>query len=158
MIYNQNIQKSGEKGKYVEHKNFLRTIREFPAYNLFASGEASNIVELIWNDFKLTSSNSELVNEFNHIKHLFRINGHSPIVLLDATAQLELTHHLDDALSKEIAYRHSANATNITNIRDVFLRKMGFLPYESLYDFEFIAEMCRVWGVKIPVNDGTGQH
>jgi hypothetical protein len=36
--------------------------------------------------------------------------GYYDLILLGVTAQLALTHHLDDERSKEIAYRHNKSA------------------------------------------------
>jgi hypothetical protein len=103
--YRQGLQERGEQGKYVEHRHFLQAIRHIPAFDKFF--EHGNIIVLTWQEVKSTNLPGKSVNDINYFQRLFASTGYQPITLLDASAQLELTHHLDDELSKEIAYRHS---------------------------------------------------
>jgi hypothetical protein len=53
-------------------------------------------VQLTWSEFKSTKADSALVSDFNKLQRIFALTGYQPVLLLDATAQLELAHHLDD--------------------------------------------------------------
>jgi hypothetical protein len=101
--YRHGLEERGEHGKHRQLKNFVRVIRMMPVYNKLI--ESQDIVVLEWEAVK--SIKSEAIPNLVQLKHLFQASGYQPIMLLNATAQLELTHHLDDELSKEIAYRHS---------------------------------------------------
>lgn len=154
--YIQNTRERGEKPKHVRHDSFKRVVRLIPSYELYV--EQHDILRYEWNAVKRDKSEG---TQFlcTLLRPLFSAAGWSDLLLLNKTAQLELTHHLDDELNQEIAYRHSAQTTaQVINAKDLFLRKLGFLPYKSTYDFDLFYELCRVWGVKLPKDDGSGQH
>jgi hypothetical protein len=79
-------------GKYQRHPNFLQAIRAIPAYEIYLSKK--DIVELVWAKGK---SGNDLVIS------LFKSVSYNPLTLLNATAQLALSHHLDDELNKQIS-------------------------------------------------------
>lgn len=151
--YISNATERGEEPKYQRHHDFTRVIRTIPSYILFI--EQKDIIEYKWNALK-SSNNEATQNLLYSIAPLFRQSGYRDLLLLNATAQLELTHHLDDLLNQEIAYRHSRSATE--PLIDIFLRQHGLTKYKSLYDIAIMKEFCRVWGVKAPKEDGSGQH
>jgi len=93
----------GHEGKYRRHDNFRAKIRSMELYGRLITGK--HILVLTWDEVK--NGPTEILSR---LRTLFKSTGYYDLILLDATAQLELTHHLDDELSKEIAYRHS-NAT-----------------------------------------------
>jgi hypothetical protein len=111
----------------------MELVRGTPSLPIFI--EKGAVVILIWEDVK-SSANTYSPELLGKYKALFAKCGWHPITLINATFQLELAHHLDDEISKQLGYAHSASVAEISDIRDVFLRKMGFLPYKSLYDFE----------------------
>jgi hypothetical protein len=84
--------KSQYGGKYKRHDSFMRTMRSIPAYALYV--EQGAIVELAWTALKLKEPQM-----CGYFQPLFRAVGYKPLTLLNATAQVALTHHLDDALS-----------------------------------------------------------
>jgi hypothetical protein len=102
--YIQQKAEEGEPGKLQRHDNFRRKIHNIESYARLLAG--AHIVELPWEAVKTGPTHI-----LSRLKPLFESTGYYPLLLLDATAQIELTHHLDDELSKEIAYRHSHNAT-----------------------------------------------
>src|SRR5713101_4991946 len=79
-------------GKYQRHDHFLRVLRTAPLYEDYL--RLGNIVELTWNDGKATKD--VLPPNRGQWQTLFQATGFHPLVLLNATAQSELAHHLDD--------------------------------------------------------------
>jgi hypothetical protein len=79
--------------KYVELKNFNKLIRAMETYNLYV--EKENIIELSWSKIKKLG-----VPDLNP---LFESNSYNPVTLIDSVAQLALSHHLDDEISKTIS-------------------------------------------------------
>jgi hypothetical protein len=90
----------GVAGKYQNHSDFRRMLRNIPLYNDLLKHH--HVCEVPWEVVK-----SGPTQDLLRLKPLFARTGYYDLILLDATAQLELTHHLNDELSKEIAYRHS---------------------------------------------------
>jgi hypothetical protein len=151
--YLRNGAEQGITTKYHRHHDYLRIIRSIPNYSILV--ENADVV--IADKKQLRTSNDALKQTLlSLLEPLFRANDHKRLILLNATAQLELTHHLDDLLNQEIAYRHSHQTAE--SLVDGFLRRHGFTKYESLYDMQIVREFCRVWGVKEPKDDGSGQH
>lgn len=87
---------AGMQGKYRRHTHFVRLLRSIEAYRLYS--EQGDIVELTWTRIK-AEGNPLLVS----LQPLFQAAGYNPLVLLNATAQVALSHHLDDALSKQMS-------------------------------------------------------
>ena len=143
--YVRNATERGEKIKYERHTHFCRVIRDIPNFNILI--DQKDIIDLTWNDFKASNS---VVNQI--LVCCFKKTSYRPLLLLNPIAQMELTHHLDDELHQETAYRHSQQGATI-NLAEVFLRQHGFLTYKTLYELPLIQEICRVWGVKIPTGD-----
>jgi hypothetical protein len=88
-----------EQGRKVTHKrhdNFLRVVRAMPIYHLLI--EQGDIVVLEWDPAPQTRT--------QNLSSCLRRLQYNPLILLNATAQLELTHHLDDEPSKTLAYVH----------------------------------------------------
>jgi hypothetical protein len=93
-FHRQYLTHMAEQGRKVTHKrfdNFQRKLRGMPIYHLLV--EHSDIIELCWDEGRTSN-----------LRSLFRALQYNPITLLNATAQLELTHHLDDEPSKTLAY------------------------------------------------------
>lgn len=103
--YRQNLAEAGQEGKYREHRHFLQAIRLIPAYDTFAANH--HIVLVTWQEVKTTNLPDKSVSAFNELQKLFALTGYQPLTLLDHSAQIELMHHLEDEVSKEMAYRHS---------------------------------------------------
>lgn len=147
--YLRNTVAIGDVPKYRRHDNYVRVIFSMPNFNILIDQKDILVPEKgilnACNDSR-SQNLSELLQPF------FAANQGQRLVFLNATAQLELAHHLDDLLNQETAYRHSRQGAAI-NLAEAFLRKRGFLTYRSLYEFELFKEFCRVWGVKIPSND-----
>ncbi len=74
--------------KYTELKTFNRLVRSLETYGDYV--ERGDIVELVYGE---EISGTDLVP-------LMKSNSYQPIMLISATAQIALTHHLDDAISK----------------------------------------------------------
>lgn len=100
-FHRQYQESAGLKGKYQRHHNFLKLLRSIEAYKLYI--EQDDIVELTWGEMKEANPNRI------QWQPLFHGTGYQPLTLLNATAQLALHQHLDDELSKQIAYTTNAN-------------------------------------------------
>jgi hypothetical protein len=98
--YIRNATERKEQIKYTRHDSFSRVIRDIPNYDILL--DQKDIIYLSWKECK---ANNDAVTRI--LRYCFEAGGHRPLLLLTATAQLELAHHLDDELNREIAYRHS---------------------------------------------------
>lgn len=96
---------SDADGKYKQTGTFLRLIRSIEAYPLYV--ENSDIVELTWDQVKNDSSNAEIAS-------LIKTNSYKPVMLINATAQVALTHHLDDAVSKQASVNANRQVAQLT--------------------------------------------
>lgn len=109
---------SDADGKYKQVAHFLRLIRSIEAYPLYV--ESGDIAELTWEKVKadLTDPNSGSVSVFSDpdtgsLKALFHASRYQPIMLINKAAQVALTHHLDDEVSKQVSVavnRHAARS------------------------------------------------
>lgn len=89
---------SDADGKYRHAKNFLRLIRSIETYPQYlASGD---IVELERADAEIALASGEAGSK---LELAFKANFGNPIMLINATAQVALTHHLDDEVSKQVS-------------------------------------------------------
>jgi len=93
---------SGDQGKYEQLKDFNRLIRSIEAYPRYV--ERGDIVEL---------QRSEASADF---APAFKATFGKPIMLINATAQVALTHHLDDEISKQVSV--SVNAKSAQQISE----------------------------------------
>lgn len=84
--------KNNDGSKYRQLKDFNRLIRSIEAYQNYVDNK--DIVELTWQEVKGTSA------EFAPV---FESTGYKPLMLINATMQLALSHHLDDEISKTIS-------------------------------------------------------
>jgi len=98
---------SNDGGKYAQLNNFNKLIRGIETYTNYV--ELSDIVELEWSHVK-DSGNSKMES----LKSLFKHNSYNPIMLINATAQVALTHHLDDEISKSISVSVNSNTATAT--------------------------------------------
>lgn len=104
-FHQQYLTNSHAGGKYQRHTHFLRLLRSIEAYQDYL--ERGDIVELTWQGV-LTEGNQNRVS----FQPLFQAAGWNPVTLLNATAQIAMSHHLDDELSKQMSV-----ATNVTVAR-----------------------------------------
>lgn len=102
-FYQQYRANSEQTGKYQRHRDFLRLIRSIENYPLHI--EQGYIVELEWDRIK-----SGPAQDLRRWKPLFQATGYYPLLLISATFQLELAHHLDDAISKKMAVTANVSA------------------------------------------------
>lgn len=104
--FHQNyLANSQASGKYRRHGDFLRVMRHIEAYALYVG--QNDIREITWKD--ITANEDVGTPEWLSFKPLFQASGWNPITLLNATAQVALSHHLDDELSKQMSV--AANTT-----------------------------------------------
>lgn len=104
--YLANNAQANDAPAYERHAHFRQMIESIPSLDRLIAN--ADIVVLRWiPKGQITNSNSRLANKLNELRDIFAEVGHRTILLLNATAQVEMTHHLDDELSKEIAHRHS---------------------------------------------------
>lgn len=99
--YLRNATERGEKPRYRRHENFNRKVHTMP--NKSKHIEQKDLLVLHWKDVK---ANKDVLTPI--LSQCFLATEHKPITFLTPTAQLELSHHLDDELNQEIAYRHSS--------------------------------------------------
>lgn len=118
-FHRQYVDDSPHGGKYQRFDHFMHAVRNIPAYALFQ--EAKAIVELRWPAFK--QEQTAFVGSF---KPLFQATGWNPITLLNATAQAELFHHLDNELSQQMAL---ASSTMVA--RQMTRKPHNLLPMEQ---------------------------
>lgn len=94
----QDYLKDGDpkKAKFKNHRDYRRKIRDIESYSIYV--DHKNIVTFSWEQVKTGPA-----QELRRLTPLFRRIGHANLILLDATAQLALTHHLDNELSKQMS-------------------------------------------------------
>lgn len=85
--------------KYQQYSNFLRMLRSLPLYDDYIA--LGHIEELCYDKNSREQLNPKWIQ-------LYKATGYKPIILLNSTAQAELSHHLEDEVSKQLA--HAANA------------------------------------------------
>ena len=106
-FHREYVKQHPQGGKYRQHKNFLQLLRAIEAYQLYI--DHGDIVELSWPFSRrephqhTTGLESQSVLEIKRLEPLFAKNGYHPLTLLNATAQLALSHHLDDEISQQIS-------------------------------------------------------
>lgn len=92
--------KSNAGDKYSSLSSFNKLLRSIETYDKYVDN--GDIVELVWSDAKkLADSNLDSV---------FKSTTYKPLLLINATAQLALSHHLDDEISKTISVAVNAQA------------------------------------------------
>lgn len=92
-------------GKYGQLKHFNRMIRSIEAYENYI--QRNDIIEITWNEAKKITS-----PDFGPV---FESVSYNPLMLINATAQVALTHHLDDAISKEMSVTTNEQVANQSN-------------------------------------------
>jgi hypothetical protein len=102
----QYLANSQHGGKFKQHKNFLQALRNIEAYQLYV--EQGNIVELRYSQENslaenFSQSNSQGDSRAEKWSPLFKSIAYNPLTLMDATAQIALSHHLDDEISKQMS-------------------------------------------------------
>lgn len=103
---------SDMNGKYKQSGSFIRLIRRMETYSIYL--KEGDIVELEWKDVK-ESSDANLAS-------VFKSNSYRPLMLISAAAQVALTHHLDDEVSKNASVainRQAVEAAKSPRLRDV---------------------------------------
>ena len=96
-FHQQYIANSEQGGKYRQHYHFLRLLRSIETYATYVQNK--DIVEIT---YKRTDSDQSQ-NGISEFLSLFQATGYRPLTLLNATAQLAMSHHLDDELSKQMS-------------------------------------------------------
>lgn len=89
-----------EGAKYKQLPHFNRLIKSLETYSDYVS--RNDIVELEWG--LITDP------DFGSVDHLFKETRKKPIMLISATAQIALTHHLDDEISRQASVNVNAKA------------------------------------------------
>lgn len=114
---------AGDQGKYKNLADFNVLIRSIEAYPNYV--QRGDIVELKWAEVK----ESEVMENFHY---LFKHTGYRPIMLINATAQVALTHHLDDEISKQISVsvnegtaKQTAKAPALTTVAKNFKARLS---------------------------------
>jgi len=104
-FHRQYVEQHPQGGKYRHHRHFLHLLRSIESYHIYV--EKGDIVELDWEHVR--ARKSELTSNWGCYQSLFRCSGYQPLTFLNATAQLALSHHLDDEISQQISV--AANTT-----------------------------------------------
>ena len=120
----QYVANSHHTGKHRRYDSFMRLLRNIEAYALYL--QQGDIVEVQWNRDK--------PQECGYLKSLFQAAGYHPLTLLNATAQVAMSHHLDDELSKQVSV-----AANTTVARQL----TAPAALDHYQDLKAIAEMAR---------------
>ncbi|MCJ8337558.1 MAG: hypothetical protein MJK10_03720 [Pseudomonadales bacterium] len=84
-------------GKYEKQKDFMRLIRSIEAYSNYI--DAGDIVELTREEAGAAAAPALKTDP--KLGSVFKATFGKPIMLINATAQIALTHHLDDEISKQ---------------------------------------------------------
>lgn len=99
---------SNMNGKYKRAGDFMRLIRNLETYQLYV--DSADIVEITKEE-----ANANLASAF-------KATFGKPIMLISATAQVALTHHLDDEVSKKASVavnRHAVESIAAPRLREV---------------------------------------
>lgn len=128
-FWQQYLENSPYGGKYRQHSDFLRVIRGIETYLEYLA--RADIVELAWHQVK-SSSKHDLLSA---LTPAFEARGYQKLYLLNATAQVALSHHLDDEISKQMSV-----ATNTTVARQA-TRK----PLEAHTPLELATRDMSAW-------------
>lgn len=98
---------SDADGKYKQAAHFLRLIRSIEAYSLYV--ESGDIVEVTKADAEsaLASGKAD-----PNLGSAFKATFGKPIMLINATAQVALMHHLDDEVSKQASVAINRHAVS----------------------------------------------
>lgn len=143
---------SDMNGKYKQTGTFLRLVRSIPTYDKYIRD--GDIVEIEWKDVK-DSTDADLAS----VKELFKSNNYNPIMLINATAQVALTHHLDDEVSKKASVAVNKNAVEqisqprISDVKKAPLMLKGFIEAGAILGTD--SAMAKAVAVK-QVRNATG--
>src|SRR5262245_52340988 len=88
-FHHQYLTNSPKGGKYTRHADFLRVLRSIEAYRVYVA--QGDIVELTMAHVK-----AEGTHNLRYFQALFQAAGWRLLVLLNTTAQIALSHHLED--------------------------------------------------------------
>lgn len=94
---------SNTRGKYKRAGDFMRLIRSIEAYKQYV--DDGDIVEI-------KSLGDIPETETPNLRLAFKANNYAGVMLINATAQVALTHHLDDEVSKKASVNINRDAAN----------------------------------------------
>lgn len=120
--YLHNSASTDGKVKFKRHDSFVRRIKNVESFPLYV--ERGDIILLTRQ--MLTTKNVDS-NTFKQLQQLLALNNYHPVYLINAAFQLELAHHLDDPVSKAVAYSHS---------------QQGATPTDAISDGNAIDKLC----------------
>lgn len=92
-FHRQYLANSLHGGKHRRYDSFMRLLRSIEAYRLYLG--QGDIQEVAWNKDK--------PHLCVYLKPLFEATGFHALTLLNATAQIAMSHHLDDELSQQMS-------------------------------------------------------
>lgn len=138
-----------EGGKYAQLSHFNRLIRSLEAYQDYLG--RSDIVELTW---EFVKNQGDPI--FGLLKSLVEGNSYKPIMLINATAQIALTHHLDDEISKQVSVEVNAGAarrtSSLASLEDSLLFAnfaFGTLRYSEASKLKALGSLGQHYGVPV---------
>ena len=112
-------------------------MKTIPAYGLYI--QHGDLIELHWVPKRQQAkAESALVLQINQLEPQFQAAGYKPLYLLNATAQLALSHHLDDELSKQVSV-----AANTAMTRQITRKSTGAILPEEHADRAYAA-LCNI--------------
>ncbi len=121
-FHRQYVNHSHAASKYRQHSTFNRLLRSIEAYHIYL--DQKDIVELSWSDVK--SIKSDKYHFSIALTPLFQASGYGRLTLLNATAQVALSHHLDDELSRQMSV-----SANTAIARQLTRKTAPMLPIEQ---------------------------
>jgi hypothetical protein len=115
-------------GKYRRHRDYLRMVRNIPAYQDYAYN--GDVVEIHWRQIK--TEGAPFLRTL--LQPLFEAAGYQSLILINGTMQLAIANHLEDESSKRMAV--TANTL-------VARGQHPSTALEQFQDLKAIAEMAR---------------
>lgn len=101
-FHRQYLENSEVGAKYQQHSHFARLVRSIEAYPIYV--ENGDIVEIPWSEYKsFKNKGIHPEDSLEKIGDLFIAASYNPLMLINKTGQIALTHHLDDELSKQMS-------------------------------------------------------
>jgi len=102
--------REGGLTKHERHDHFMEAVEAIDSFELLK--RAGHFVKLVWREVKSSNSGTEIIGP------LMIANSYNPVLLLDATAQKEIEHFLDDEASK-------VSAANSSFVEPHYIKELG---------------------------------
>jgi len=101
-FHRQYIESSGLEAKYQQYSHFARLVRSIETYPIYV--ENGDILEIPWSEYKsFKNKGIHPRDSLEKLYELFIATSYNPLMLINKTGQIALTHHLDDEMSKQMS-------------------------------------------------------